>query len=547
MNQVTIATNENAQQNRSVLPLTRQRFCWILVLLGTVMQLARILSVHSATGETPFLSANDRSRWCTILSLSVQSSYVIDDVIEIKHPVKPFRRTWYSIDMVQHRGRDGKQHFYSSKPPILATLYAGVYWAVRKMTGKSLIQDTFFVARCMLILVNLLPLVLLWWIMLRWADRYCVGDFHFAVCSVFAVFGTFLSTFSNTINNHLPGALSMAVSLWTIERIALIGDGRRRWYVLAGFASSYLVANELPGLLWVFMAAGLLALCDWKKVVSAYWPAMIPIVAMFFLTNYLAHDTWRPAYSQRAVGSLMVVWEHELPEDLGQLRPSEIAEQLKSQGIELSDQAQISKGRREGVWEIWDEMTQWRIALRAIDRNHLGIYQWGDWYDYPGSYWVEGRKKGVDVGEPSRWKYAFHCLLGHHGILSLTPFWIVSLIGVVVLFRSARSQSMQDRMQRALVVAIVTTTLIVLGFYVSRPLEDRNYGGVCCGLRWSFWLIPLWYWTALRGVNLFTGFWSKIAVGVLLIASIFSAVYPWNNPWTSPWIYQWTLHQGQEY
>ena len=53
--------------------------------------------------------------------------YEIDDVIEIRDP-NTRRRTWYTIDMVRHRGADGKQHYYSSKPPLLPTLvHGGLY------------------------------------------------------------------------------------------------------------------------------------------------------------------------------------------------------------------------------------------------------------------------------------------------------------------------------------------------------------------------------------------------------------------------------------
>ena len=77
----------------------------LIILLAAVIQLARILQVQSSTGEVPFLSANDRSRWCTIASLSVRNSYEIDDLLEIKDP-KTKRRVWYTIDLVQHPGAD---------------------------------------------------------------------------------------------------------------------------------------------------------------------------------------------------------------------------------------------------------------------------------------------------------------------------------------------------------------------------------------------------------------------------------------------------------
>ena len=69
--------------------------------------------------QRPFLSANDRSRWMTIRSLVEYGKYEIDDIRG--------QPNWDSIDEVKHMGRDGQMHFYSSKPPLLATLIAGEY------------------------------------------------------------------------------------------------------------------------------------------------------------------------------------------------------------------------------------------------------------------------------------------------------------------------------------------------------------------------------------------------------------------------------------
>ena len=133
----------------------------ILILTAGAAQASRILSVRSGTGETPFLSANDRSRWCTVASLVERRTYEIDDWLTIKDP-KTKRQAWNTIDLVRHRGHDGKQHYYSSKPPLLSTLYAGVYWLLRAMTGTHLTNSPFYAARAILLLVNLLPLVGYW-------------------------------------------------------------------------------------------------------------------------------------------------------------------------------------------------------------------------------------------------------------------------------------------------------------------------------------------------------------------------------------------------
>ncbi|MBR6435105.1 MAG: hypothetical protein IKS45_01225, partial [Thermoguttaceae bacterium] len=78
----------------------------------------------------PTLSANDRSRWALIRALVEPdmrvpgAPYAIDKVIA--------QRGWDTIDMVKHDG-----HLYSSKPPLLPTLQAGIYWLVVHTTGMT--------------------------------------------------------------------------------------------------------------------------------------------------------------------------------------------------------------------------------------------------------------------------------------------------------------------------------------------------------------------------------------------------------------------------
>lgn len=539
----------------------RTKVGWLLIATATLIQLWRILNVHSNTGETPFLSANDRSRWCTILALNATGNYAIDDIKEIRDP-QTGRRTWYSIDMVQHRGPDGKQHFYSSKPPLLPTLYAGVYWLIRIATGASLLSQPFFVARVMLIVVNLLPMVGFWCVMVRCAQRV-KADWQFLMLASAVTHGTFLSTFIVTLNNHTPAAMATAISLFAVERIVVKRDLRIRWFVFAGLSASFAVANELPALAWLGLVTMLLATISPRKTLLIFVPATVPVTVAFFATNYVAHGTWRPAYSQRAVGKLIATIDTRIGQDLAELSRSLLIDRLGQEGIILTQEAVIRPARREGIWELWDEPSQWRIALRKDNESSVGLYQWGDWYDYPNSYWVEGKKQGVDKGEPNRLKYAFHCIVGDHGILSLTPFWLLAVLGAAVniVGHCMRSQGTKDHLvntqgqpshadglarrelsaRTALVMislAIVITTLVVIGFYLARPLEDRNYGGVCSGLRWAFWLIPLWFWLSVYGIQQLSSRAAIIGVALLLAISIFSTSYPWNNPWTSPWIDQ---------
>ena len=49
-----------------------------------------------------------------------------------------------------------------------------------------------------------------------------------------AVFGTFLTTFAVTINNHLPAAVCAAAAVYAAVRIWFDDERRLRYFVVAG-------------------------------------------------------------------------------------------------------------------------------------------------------------------------------------------------------------------------------------------------------------------------------------------------------------------------
>ena len=90
----------------------------------------------------------------------------------------------------------------------------------------------------------------------------------------------------------------------------------------------------------------------------------------------------------------------------------------------------------------------------------------------------------------------------------------------------------------AFVLLVTILSVVVVTFYISRPQIDRNYGGVCCGFRWLFWLIPLWLLALQPAADGFcSSRESALLAFVLLGFSIFSATYASLNPWSDPWIY----------
>ena len=200
--------------------------------------------------------------------------------------------------------------------------------------------------------------------------------------------------------------------------------------------------------------------------------------------------------------------------------------------------------------------------------NHQAIGEWnpayekfgGPWYDYEGSYWSNAR--GIDMAgtKESRGVYAMHLLIGHHGAFSLTPIFLLSLIGMLglslraptALFGKVGQAPPADSSRQAepaLQLAGLLTlgvTMVVLAFYILFLDErKRNYGGWTSGPRWLIWLTPLWLVALLPAADwLGRRRWGRFVGYALLIVSILSVSYPEYSPWRHPWLYNFLEAHG---
>jgi hypothetical protein len=528
---------------------------WLLIVAAAATVSGRIASV-TGTGRdprTPFLSANDRSRWCTIRALVDHGTFVIDDVIF--DPATGKRAAgWHTIDLVKHRGWDGREHYYSSKPVLMPTLMAGVYWIVRQATGTTLESHPFYAGRIVLWLCNVPPLIVMWWLLARLIERFGRTDFSRLLAMTAATFGTFLTTFGVTLNNHLHAAVCVTITVYCLVRClrnapeqesppALLPASSPVHYALAGLFAALTFANELPALAFLVLAAVAALWCDWRKALLYFAPpAMVVSVAIVAL-NYAAHGSIRPAYSHRHDGELIgtePIDQQRLEGDpQGELRKAALAA-LKDDTLAdaaIAPRMRVNPGQDvSNRYMFWHEPTQTRLALNVID-DRVEVRRWDNWYEYEGTYWTAENKQGVDQGEESRLKYAFHCLLGHHGLFSLTPLWLIAFAGMIMAIRR------RDNPLRKLAAGTLLLSLVCLAFYLLiSPVQDRNYGGVTNGLRWMMWFIPLYLVAMLPALDrLAAGRWGRAVAIAALAISVFSASYMPQNPWHHPWLFDyWT-------
>ncbi len=521
---------------------------WLLIAISTSYVVANIWTCRSPdpNRDVPFMSANDRSRWCTVRSLVDYGTFAIDPVLDGENGA-----WWDTIDKVRHIGSDGQMHFYSSKPALWPTILAGQYWLIQKSSGWTLERDLFPVVRLMLIINNAIGLGLFVWCLGR-ISEYLTGN---AVSRCFVVasgaFGTFLTTFSVTLNNHLPAAVLVALSVLVLLRIMRIEAG---WwlYLALGLCASLAATLELPAAGWLAICSVIAFSRSVGKTLTGFASGVILVAASFWGLNYLAHGEWRPPYAHRSDGAVIASVSGDFAERLDQgLLPTELLDSISTQrtrvGVEIDAAATITK--RTGAMSS-SKSPQWvvnedRPGQLAIERDErdgeFKVRLWDNWYEYPGSYWRSdnSRKSDVDKGESDQAKYLVHMTVGHHGVLSLTPIFLLSLLGVLPLCFQSRYGV------KFLSLATLALTVVVFVFYLTRTELDRNYGGMTSGLRWMFWLYPFWLiWMipALEVASRRRLFWF-LAV-VLLAISVASAHYSTANPWVHPWLYEWMLANG---
>jgi hypothetical protein len=438
----------------------------------------------------PSFGDNDRSRWDTVRALVDNGEYRIGHR-DVDPDTGAYQDSgictedgWRTIDKVL---RPDTHDFYSSKPPLLPTLASGEYWLLKHVFGWSIFNDQepekdqrWLVMRTILLTINALPFLAYLLVLGRLAERFGRTDWGRLYVLAAGGFGTFLTTFAVTFNNH---SVATCTALFALYPALLIWAERRQevWlYLLTGFFAGFTVTNELPAAALAAALFVLLLLRSPARTLLAYVPAAAVPLAALALTNYLALGQILPAYEK--FGS--------------------------------------------------------------------------PWYEFEGSHWKTNAGEvmyGIDWAyqQEGRGVYGFHLLLGHHGLFSLTPVFLLAIAGVVYLLARRRASATPDSEDpgpdlRGLAVLTLVVAVVVIGFYVGVvPDRNRNYGGWTTGPRWLMWLTPLFLVTMLPVADWLAGRrWGRALALVLLAVSVLSASYPVWSPWWHPWIYNWMEAQG---
>ena len=473
----------------------------------------------------PFLSGNDRSRWLTLRALVERGTFAIDGIV-----VEP---GWDTIDAVVHPDASGRLRLYSSKPPLLAVLAAGPYWLLHRLTGWTLGDHPFEMGRMLQMLYGLVPLGLFIAFSFRLVDRIGTSDWGRLWAAALAACGTLLDTFAVVFTNHLPAAACTAASGYLVHRIAVDGLRSSAGFALAGGAAALAAAFELPALAWLAAVLALLARADLRRTLATAAPAAALVAAAALGTNWIAHGSIAPPYAHREIDA-----------------HASGGPRTAAPAAEPAAAAPAGVTLEEG--ESWNPSNWYDYAIRLPNGRLLT------------SYWRS--PQGVDRGERSAATYAWHALVGHHGIFSLTPAWLLVPPGLAIMAVGRRRWETRRWETRpaetagrrrdeaglpwpggpqAFAAAIAAVSLVVVCFYLARPPLDRNYGGTSSGFRWVFWLAPLWVAATVPAADRLAGERAgRIVALLLLAASVVSVAAPTWTPWQSPWLERWLTHAG---
>ncbi|NLX12635.1 MAG: hypothetical protein GXY44_03140 [Phycisphaerales bacterium] len=447
---------------------------WVFIVLAAGLLVGSILgSFHIA------YSVNDASRWNTVYSLVTHGRYAyVDDPVfwravprdQVSRPrdFPPLP----TIDMVKIG-----DEYYSSKPPLMPTFISGCVMGITALTGRTFADNPRLIVKSTLIILQVIPLVGML-LLVRWHfRRWITSPFVYHFCMATAALGTYLTSWSVTLNNHVMAACAAMVAVHALWRIWL--DGRREWYWfgLAGFFSALTASFELPAAFLAVCLFAVLGVTDLKRALLVALPAALIVVAAALYTNYLAFGTVVPVYAT--------------------------------------------------------------------------FGQPGGPYDYEGSYW--NSPEGLDSVKEPRHVYLMHMLIGHHGIFLLTPVLLLSFWGMLIqlFFGSQLSQDLSEDSRSPLVsedstvkfrgsprlfaIMALLTTVVIITFYATN--KTQNYGGSCQGLRWMFWLIPLWLLFLPTGVaRIAAGSAGRFVCYAFLFFSVVNTMAAIPQPWAYSWV-----------
>jgi len=243
-------------------------------------------------------------------------------------------------------------------------MYAAVCSPIASIWNRRLSDAPLEVGRTLLVITQLLPMAIFWigcWV---WILRSVHDAWQQMILMCFVLFGTFLTTFTNTLNNHLPAAISMAASLVLLNRVVRGVHQTTSWRsirdcILLGLTAGFTAACDLPALAWAAILIPMVAILT-RSFSRPAWmvSGMLPVGIAFLVTNWIAYGDLKPPYAHReSLGTRIAIvpLSSESPAGNNQEPTNSdldsIGKVLKEKNERVTAPVSIQSARRENTWE----------------------------------------------------------------------------------------------------------------------------------------------------------------------------------------------------
>lgn len=164
------------------------------------------------------------SRVMAIRSIVDYKTFSIDNITDLD-----------TIDKFFYNG-----HYYSSKPPLLTLVGAGIYFILKTATGSPFNQTIYYIT-CLFTTGLAFALTLMFFFKsMRWFE---ISDGYKILFTAILGFGTLLLPYSTMLHNHTITALFVFLAFYNILKIKFCGD-KNIFFLLIGFFMSLAIVTE---------------------------------------------------------------------------------------------------------------------------------------------------------------------------------------------------------------------------------------------------------------------------------------------------------------
>ncbi len=230
---------------------------------------------------------NDLSRFVAIESLIHRGTWQIDESPYVQETVTRDGKKYRMMnDLVKHPNG----HFYSSKPPVLTLIGAGVLKAFQSIGAEFKFdrqhddKPTFLLT---LLLVGSLT-VGAFYALRKTAGRWLSKELDADLVTVFALGGTLFLSYSTTFNNHTVAASLILISLLTMGLSEARDSVSGTRSLVAGFLMGLALVIDMPAGGAFGLAAGLYIIFhqrSWKTFVL-FGLGSLPPIALHCAVQY---------------------------------------------------------------------------------------------------------------------------------------------------------------------------------------------------------------------------------------------------------------------